>query len=112
GDTIDLGMIEEHIRSLAERFHIEEVAFDRWHAQDMMKALEIDGYPVSEFPQTIATFARPVIDFEAAMFDRKLLHDANPLLRWAVGNVVLYTDGSGNRRPLKERSVDKIDPAV
>ncbi|MER9818915.1 terminase TerL endonuclease subunit, partial [Mesorhizobium sp. M0129] len=39
-------------------------------------------------------------------------HGGNPLLRWAVANVVLYTDASGNRRPLKEKSVDKIDPAV
>jgi phage terminase large subunit-like protein len=112
GDTIDLAMIEEHIRDLAERFQIEEIAFDRWHAQDMMKSLEGDGYPVAEFPQNIGTFARPVIDFEAFMFERKLVHGGNPLLRWAVGNVVLYTDASGNRRPLKEKSIDKIDPAV
>lgn len=46
------------------------------------------------------------------MFERRIVHGGNPLLRWAVGNVVLYTDASGNRRPLKERSIDKIDPAV
>lgn len=112
GDTIDLSMIEDYLRSIGDRFRIEEIAFDRWHAQDMMRSLESDGYPVAEFPQNIATFARPVIDFEAAMFERKLVHGGNPLLRWAVGNVVLYTDASGNRRPLKERSIDKIDPAV
>ncbi|AVA21186.1 terminase TerL endonuclease subunit [Rhizobium sp. NXC24] len=112
GDTIDLSAIESHIRGLCERFQVEEVAFDRWHAQDVMKSLEDDGLPVAEFPQNIATFARPVIDFEALMFERKLVHGGNPLLRWAIGNVVLYTDASGNRRPLKERSIDKIDPAV
>lgn len=112
GDTIDLDMIEDYIRGLADRFQVEEVAFDRWHAQDVMKSLEEDGLPVAEFPQNIATFARPVIDFEATMFERKFVHGGNPLLRWAVGNVVLYTDASGNRRPLKERSIDKIDPAV
>jgi phage terminase large subunit-like protein len=112
GDTIDLEMIENHIRDLADRFQVEEVAFDKWHAQDIMKSLEADGLPVAEFPQNIATFARPVIDFEQAMFERRLVHGGNPMLRWAVGNVVLYTDASGNRRPLKERSIDKIDPAV
>jgi phage terminase large subunit-like protein len=112
GDTIDLATIEEHIRGLCERFAVEEIAFDRWHAQDVMKSLETDGLPVAEFPQNIATFARPIIDFEALMFERKLVHGGNPLLRWAIGNVVLYTDASGNRRPLKEKSVDKIDPAV
>ncbi|WP_037075697.1 terminase large subunit [Rhizobium mesoamericanum] len=110
GDTIDLDMIEQYIRNLP--FQLEEVAFDRWHAQDVMKSLENDGLPVAEFPQNIATFARPVIDFEALMFERKLVHGGNPLLRWAIGNVVLYSDASGNRRPLKERSIDKIDPAV
>ncbi|MBU4529711.1 MAG: terminase large subunit [Hoeflea sp.] len=112
GDTIDLGMIEDYIRDLAERFQVEEIAFDRWHAQDIMKSLEDDGLPVAEFPQNIATFARPVIDFEALMFERRLVHGGNPMLRWAIGNVVLHTDASGNRRPLKERSIDKIDPAV
>ena len=112
GDTIDLGMIEQHVRDLTERFQIEEIAFDRWHAQDVMKSLEDDGFPVAEFPQNISTFARPVIDFEALMFERRLVHGGNPLLRWAVGNVVLYTDASGNRRPVKDRSIDKIDPAV
>ncbi len=112
GDTIDLEMIEDYIRGLCDRFQVEEVAFDRWHAQDVMKSLEEDGLPVAEFPQNIATFARPVIDFEAAMFERRLVHGGNPMLRWAVGNVVLYSDASGNRRPLKEKSIDKIDPAV
>lgn len=112
GDTIDLQMIEDYIRDLCERFRVEEVAFDRWQAQDLMKRMEDDGLPVAEFPQAIGTYARPVIDFEAAMFERRLVHGGNPLLRWAVGNVVLYTDASGNRRPIKDKSIDKIDPAV
>ncbi|MER9422594.1 terminase large subunit [Mesorhizobium sp. M0317] len=112
GDTINIKQIEEYILDLAGRFQIQEVAFDRWHAQDVMASLEGAGLPVAEFPQNIATFAKPVIDFETLMFERKLIHGGNPLLRWAVANVVLYTDASGNRRPLKEKSVDKIDPAV
>jgi len=112
GDTVDFAMVEAHIRKMAARFRVEEIAFDRWRAQDMMANLESEGLPVVEFPQTVATFARPVVDFETAMFERKLVHGGNPLLRWAVSNVVMYRDSSDNRKPVKKQSVDRIDPAV
>jgi len=112
GDTVDFAMVEAHIRSICERFAVREVVFDRWRAQDMRASLEADGYPVAEFPQTVATFARPVIDFETAMFERRLVHGGNPLLRWAISNVVMYRDSSDNRKPVKKQSADRIDPAV
>ncbi len=112
GDIVDLGIVEDYIRSLCSRFAVEEVAFDRWSARATMESLERDGLPVVEFPQNLATFARPVNDFEAMMMNRRICHGGNPLLRWAVGNVVLDSDASENRRPTKKRSVDRIDPAV
>lgn len=112
GDTVDLSMVEAHVRDLCARLEVREIAFDRWSAADVMKHLEDDGFPVAEFPQNLATYARPVIDFEDMMFSRRLAHGGNPLLRWAVGNVVLDSDASGNRRPTKKRSKDRIDPAA
>ncbi|MDW9645440.1 terminase large subunit [Sinorhizobium meliloti] len=112
GDTVDFGMVEAHIRDMCVRFRVEEIAFDKWRAQDMMASLENDGFPVAEFPQTVATFARPVVDFETAMFERRLIHGGNPLLRWAISNVVMYRDSSDNRKPVKKQSADRIDPAV
>ncbi len=112
GDTVDFAVVEAHIRKMAAKFRVEEIAFDRWRAQDMMASLESEGLPVVEFPQTVATFARPVVDFETATFERKLVHGGNPLLRWAVSNVVMYRDSSDNRKPVKKQSADRIDPAV
>jgi len=112
GDIVDLGIVEDYIRHLAERFDVQEIAFDKWSARATMEALESDGLPVVEFPQNLATFARPVNDFESLMMNRRLCHGGNPLLRWAVGNVVLDSDASENRRPTKKRSADRIDPAV
>jgi phage terminase large subunit-like protein len=40
------------------------------------------------------------------------VHGGNPILRWAVGNLVFMEDASGNRRPHKAKSIDRIDPAV
>jgi phage terminase large subunit-like protein len=75
-------------------------------------SLADDGLPIDEFPQNLATFAAPVIEFEKALFERRLVHGGNPILRWAVGNLVFMEDASGNRRPHKAKSIDRIDPAV
>ena len=112
GDIVDLSVVESAIREMCELFDVQEIAFDRWSARQMMDSLAEDGLPVVEFPQNLATFAQPVIEFERAMFERRLVHAGNPLLRWAVGNLVFMEDASGNRRPHKAKSIDRIDPAV
>lgn len=112
GDTVDLAVVESAIREMCEQFDVQEIAFDRWSARQMMDSLAEDGLPVVEFPQNLATFAAPVIEFEKALFERRLVHGGNPILRWAVGNLVFMEDASGNRRPHKAKSIDRIDPAV
>lgn len=112
GDIIDTSMVEAHIRRLCGILEVREIAFDPWRAQDMMRNLGDEGLPVAEFPQNITTYAGPVNDFEEAMFARRLAHGGNPVLRWAIGNVVLHADANNNRRPMKQRAKDRIDPAV
>lgn len=112
GDVVDLDVVEKHIRDMCERFDVQEVLFDRHLARDTMRKLDDDGLPVVEFPQTLMNYAPAVNAFERAMFERHLCHGGNPLLRWAISNVVLYSDANNNRRPDKKRAPDRIDPAV
>lgn len=112
GDIVDLGVVEAHIREMCERFDVAEVAFDRHLGRDLMRKLDDDGLPVVGFPQTLMVYAPAVNAFERAMFERHLCHGGNPLLRWAISNVVLYSDANNNRRPDKKRAPDRIDPAV
>jgi phage terminase large subunit-like protein len=107
-----LSVVETAIREMCELFDVQEIAFDRRSARQMMDSLAEDGLPVVEFPQNLATFAQTVIEFERAMFERRLVHGGNPILRWAVGNLVFMEDASGNRRPHKAKSIGRIDPAV
>jgi phage terminase large subunit-like protein len=43
---------------------------------------------------------------------RKLKNDGNPLVRWAVGNLVLHIDSDGKCKPDRKHSTDKIDPVA
>ena len=97
---------------MAEMFNLKECVFDVALAREIMENLESSGIPVASFPQTLMNFAKPVDTFEDMMLNRRLCHGGNPLLRWAVGNVVMMRDQNDNRRPNKGRSADRIDPAV
>lgn len=112
GDLVDFGMVEDHIHFLHEHLALQEVAFDRKLAREIMQRLDDQGVPVVDFPQTLMHFAPAVNDFERLFMERKLAHGGNPLVRWALGNVVLYHDANNNRRPDKGRSIDRIDPVV
>ncbi len=112
GDIVDRGIVEAHIRNLCDLLDVQEVAFDQYLAREIMENLEADDIPVAAFPQTLANYTKPVDDFESLMLTRRLVHDGNAVLRWAVGNTVMMADQSGNRRPNKARAADRIDPCV
>ncbi len=112
GDIVDRDVVEDYVRSLCDQFAVQEIAFDRYAAGEMMRRLDEEGLPVVEFRQNFSIYTPAINAFERAMFERRLVHGGNPLLRWAVGNVVLDTDAAGNRRPNKSKSTDRIDPAV
>ena len=51
-------------------------------------------------------------ELERLIYGGMLRHDDNPLLRWAVGNVMSETSPQNKIRFNKKKSEDKIDPAV
>jgi phage terminase large subunit-like protein len=50
--------------------------------------------------------------FEERVLNERLVHGDNPLLTWAVSNVVPDIDAAGNSKPNKERARERIDPVV
>ena len=45
------GFIERFIEDLGEKYHIKEIAFDRWNATQMVQNLEDMGFTVVPFGQ-------------------------------------------------------------
>ncbi|MEQ9926990.1 terminase TerL endonuclease subunit [Pectobacterium brasiliense] len=46
------------------------------------------------------------------MMTNTLDHNGDPVLAWAMSNVVMETDANANIKPNKKKSANKIDPAV
>ena len=83
-----------------------------WSASQLEKNLLQNGVKVVEVRQGFFTLSEPTKDMEGAIAEQRLSHYNDPLLKWAVGNVVLTSDENDNVRPNKKRSRFKIDPAM
>jgi len=54
----------------------------------------------------------PSKEFEKCALQGKICHGGDDILRWMMGNVSLRYDASGNIKPDKSKSGDKVDGVV
>ena len=112
GNVIHYGFIESFIEELGKRYHIREIAFDRWGATQMTQNLEGMGFTVVPFGQGFKDMSPPSKEFYRLMMVGKIIHGGNPILKWMAGNVVVRKDPAENIKPDKEKSTEKIDGIV
>ena len=112
GDVIHYGFIESFIEDLGKRFHIKEIAFDRWGAVQMVQNLEGLGFTVVPFGQGFKDMSPPTKRLMELVLERNVAHGGHPVLRWMMDNIFVRTDPAGNIKPDKEKSTEKIDGAV
>jgi phage terminase large subunit-like protein len=112
GNRIDQDEVRQ-VRELEDRFDVQQIGVDPWNAGNLVKELgEEDGFQVVEIPQTMAQMSQPSKDFEADVLDGLIDGGNNPLLTWAVSNVVVSRDNKDNIYPTKKRSRGRIDPVI
>ena len=95
-----------------QRFHIVEVAIDRWNSTDLQRRLQDDGFVVVPFGQGFASMTAPSKELERVLLSGQLRHNGNPVLRWMVSNVAVLQDAAGNLKPDKAKSTERIDGVV
>ncbi|MDE9483640.1 terminase large subunit [Xenorhabdus bovienii] len=112
GDCIDYDRIRDDILNDSQHFDIELVGFDTWNATHLRTQLQGAGLDVEPFPQTYMRFS-PVAKSAEVFVNRKFIrHNGDPVLAWAMSNVVMETDANANIKPNKKKSANKIDPAI
>lgn len=112
GNVIHYGFIENFIEDLGKKFHIREIAFDRWGAVQMVQNLEGLGFTVIPFGQGFKDMSPPSKRLMELVLEKKIAHGGHPVLRWMMDNIFVRTDPAGNIKPDKEKSTEKIDGAV
>lgn len=112
GNVIHYDFIEKFIMDLSEKYHILEIAVDRWNATQMIQNLEGEGFTIVPFGQGFSSMSAPTKEFYRLLMEGRIIHGGNPVLRWMAGNVVIDTDSAGNIKVTKAKSKEKIDGIV
>ena len=112
GNVIHYDFIEKFIMDLSEKYHILEIAVDRWNATQMIQNLEGEGFTIVPFGQGFSSMSAPTKEYYRLLMEGRIIHGGNPVLRWMAGNVVIDTDPAGNIKVTKAKSKEKIDGIV
>ena len=112
GNVIHYDFIEKFICDLGEKYHILEIAVDRWNATQMIQNLEGAGFTMVPFGQGFASMSTPTKEFYRLLMEGRIIHAGHPVLRWMAGNVVIETDAAENIKVTKAKSKEKIDGIV
>lgn len=102
-------LVEE---GLAQRYQIEEMAYDPWRVEMLATRLELAGLTTVAMRQGVPTMGGPTAEFGRLVANGGIGHDGDPVLRWMADNVMVVVDDKGNMLPSKKRSRQKIDGIV
>lgn len=114
GNILDYEMVVRDIKADAERFNIAGIAYDPWNANDVTTKLANDDILMVKTTQTMANLSSPLKEVQRLLLggteeEPLLRHGKNAAVRWQVDNLSVHMDASGNVRPDKDKSHEKID---
>ena len=112
GNEVDVLFLAERIFEICQQYEVVHIGFDPWNAAGVTQLLKERGLPghvLLKMAQTYSTYNEPFKRALSWLGNARLNHDGNPVLRWMASNVAHKTDTSGNIRPDKGRSAEKID---
>jgi len=132
GRSIDPGAIARKVAELSSEYNIIGLAYDRWRIEHLFREFEQIGFPVwidnktegstrsrggsglrlVPWGQGMRDMAPAVDALELEITERRLVHDSNPVMNWAMGNAIVKSDEGGNRKIDKAKVKFRVDPAV
>ena len=113
GNVIDYTYIRDQINALAKTYEIQTIGYDPYNARHLAQQLQDeDGLSLVEHRQGFISMNEPSKHFERLIMSGELRHGGNEVLRWMASNATAKTDPSGNIKPDKSKSTEKIDGIV
>jgi phage terminase large subunit-like protein len=110
---IDEDDLFSFFEKLHQKYNIKSLGYDEWNAIKFVNKVILNtSIECNSCAQTTKFFNMPIKMIERVIIDERIAMSRNPVLRFCFRNVVMYTDGNGNRKPLKNKSQDSIDGAV
>ena len=112
GDMIDFVQVEEAAARAAEEYKLLALGVDPYLSRTLTQRLMERGLEVIEIPQTMLSMSPAMKELERLLRAREMRHVHNTCARWCFGNVRCAVDGNENMKPMKNRSIGRIDITV
>lgn len=112
GDVTDYDYVRADINGIHNQFKIIKIGYDPANSTQLVINLMQDGLDLNRFGQNIMNMNGPTREFESLAYKGSIMTDGNPLLGWAISNVVIQRDGNGNIKVSKKDRNKKVDPVV
>lgn len=112
GDMNDFDQIKDAIRQAAREFKLQILGVDPFLSREISGTLMKEGINVLEIRQNMTEMSPPMKDIERKLRGGEMKHDHNTASRWCFGNVRCAVDGNENIKPMKNKSIGRIDITV
>lgn len=112
GDMNDFDQIKDAIREVARLYKLQILGVDPYLSREITGTLMKEGINVLEIRQTMTELSPPMKDIERKLRGGEMKHDHNTASRWCFGNVRCAVDGNENMKPMKNKSIGRIDITV
>lgn len=112
GNVLDIEAVREELLADTRQFEVLEVPFDPAQLTQFVGEMTEQGVPMVEIRPTVLNFSPAMKELEQLVASRHLHHNGDPVLAWAIANVVCHRDAKDNIYPRKDDAAKKIDPAI
>lgn len=119
GNTIDFRQVEERIKEISNKFSVKVMGYDEWNSRDLaVRVQENLGIDTIINPQGYR-LSHALKKIKEVILNGKLQHSGNPVVTWALDNVMIKENDEQNIKIVKprttgasERAEKKIDPII
>lgn len=112
GDCIDFDFVESEIYRVAEEYELKMLGCDPYLSRMITQHVMKQEISVVEIPQDMKNLSPAMKKIEELLIKGELEHEKNPCARWCFGNTRVATDGNENIKPMKNKSIGRIDVTV
>lgn len=110
--TLDYDLLLNYIQLAAMEYEIASIGYDPFNSALVVPKIEEMGINTESVVQNAPNFNFPLKYFEKQLYDENICMSENPVMTWNVRSIVLYQDGNGNIKIMKNKSKDSVDGAV
>jgi phage terminase large subunit-like protein len=114
GDVVDYRFVQKYIDEQVEKYSwkVKAIYYDEWNATQFANEAMDLGYVTVKVVQGMKTLAPATKDYRELVYQKKIIHDNNPVINWAMGNAITKLDHNGNFMLDKSKSSQRIDPVA